>query len=403
MLKAFYRINEAAGVAMTLLPGSGPEISACLITSDGKKLDFVKKLTGVQDLRALGSQLPAKTLVALNLSGKGVLLKQIEGVTAVDNSNFNQVLPAAAYEDFYVQQMPAVSGLLVAVIRKTEADPYIRQLADAGLVVVSLSLGAHAVRSILPQLNIYGHEIAFDQHLIVRNEAQEWLSYHYHTEHRAPFPIKAESEPLAETLVLAYAAAFQLLLSDQLEPLAVQADTLRGTLQKVKADRKFKTEGVAILLVFLLLLLVNFGLLSWLNAANSRLLSQVGASDQSLQDRNKRNEAITRQELLLRQMGWNGGLNKSLLIDQVAALLPDGVILEQVSLNPYDEKASETQKRQVFADREMLISGNSAQVIPVNEWIARIKTKLWVKDVQLLSYLVDHEKNTGEFKIKITY
>jgi hypothetical protein len=84
-------------------------------------------------------------------------------------------------------------------------------------------------------------------------------------------------------------------------------------------------------------------------------------------------------------------------------LLPDGITLDRIDVNPFDKRASELKKMQVFDDREILIRGSSAQVIPVNEWIARIKTKPWVKDVQLVSYLIDQEKNTGEFTIKIAF
>jgi len=39
----------------------------------------------------------------------------------------------------------------------------------------------------------------------------------------------------------------------------------------------------------------------------------------------------------------------------------------------------------------------------VNEWMARIKTKHWAKDVQLENYSFNNELNTGQFIVNITY
>src|SRR6202012_6183127 len=99
---------------------------------------------------------------------------------------------------------------------KTDADAYIKQLNDLGFNEVMLSLGAYPVIHILPQLNIYNDDVRFDGHLIKRNQQQEWTSYSYHKDNRSQFPVKAESETLAEEVVLSYAAAFQLLLHDRL-------------------------------------------------------------------------------------------------------------------------------------------------------------------------------------------
>lgn len=402
MLKKFYQISETVGVSIRIT-GEETDVSACFISTDGKALNFVKKITGLNDVRLLRERLPAKTVVALNLSGKGILLKQIAHLDEVTPGNFDQILPNAAYDEFYVQHFVSGENSFVALIRKKEADMYVTQLTDLGFTVAMLSLGPYPVEHILPQLNIYGEQICFNGHLITRNENKEWISYTYNKANRSPFPVKAESETLAEDLLLAYAAAFQLLLHDKVDAIYANAAGVNASLEELLADRKFKTEGSLLLIIFFVLLLTNFVLLSWLNTSNAKLLDKVGVSDQSAADMNKLNDEIAVKERLLTGLGWDGGVNKSVLVDQVAALLPDGVMLERLTINPYDKRQSELKKIQLFADRQLLITGNSAQVIPVNEWIARIKTKPWAKDVQLLSYQVDQEKNTGRFTIKISY
>jgi hypothetical protein len=45
------------------------------------------------------------------------------------------------------------------------------------------------------------------------------------------------------------------------------------------------------------------------------------------------------------------------------------------------------------------VTGKSERIIPVNEWIARVKTQKWVKNVQLDSYTFSNELNTGQFTV----
>jgi hypothetical protein len=72
-------------------------------------------------------------------------------------------------------------------------------------------------------------------------------------------------------------------------------------------------------------------------------------------------------------------------------------------VNPVDLPASRTQKFLAFYDRKIWIIGTSEKIIPVNEWIARIKIKSWVKNIQLENFAFNNELNTGQFTIIIDY
>jgi Tfp pilus assembly protein PilN len=114
-------------------------------------------------------------------------------------------------------------------------------------------------------------------------------------------------------------------------------------------------------------------------------------------------EQVKKDEALLKNLGWEGGINKSGLIDQVAALLPEEVKTTEISINSVDLNASRSQKILVFYQRRITIVGTSEKIIPVNEWIARIKTRPWVKTVRMESYTYDTELNTGKFLVTIDY
>jgi Tfp pilus assembly protein PilN len=143
--------------------------------------------------------------------------------------------------------------------------------------------------------------------------------------------------------------------------------------------------------------------LSGLNVENARLSAEVSSSARTSTDQQALNDKIKQKESLLRDLGWDGGINKSSLIDQAAALMPGEITLKEISLNPIDGAADHGFGSMKFRERKILIRGESAQIIPVNEWAARLKSKKWVKNVELESYNFNNELNTGIFTITLSY
>jgi len=403
MLDQYFRINEATGVCISIGQDGVIAVNACSVSIHNDKLDFDKKLTDISSIEELSKDLPAKTIIALNLSGKGVLQKQLEKVQEIDQNNFSKILLNANIEDFYVQNFTSGDQSFVSVIRKTEADKWISQLTTAGFAPLMLSLGPFPVQNILQQLNIYSNEVIFYGYTIQRNDQLEWVSCQYNESVISEFALKVESESIDEKLLISYAAAFQLVLANKIELIEAGVPALKIKLKQLLDDKKLKVQTSLILCVFFVLLLANFFWFSWLNSNNAKLADQVSRSVQSTEDIQKINDDVQQKETLLKVLGWEGSINKAALIDQVASLLPREITWKEAAIDPIDIPESRTQKYVVFTNGKIRIVGNSKKIIPVNEWIARIKTKSWVKNVQLDSYTFDSELNTGQFIILIDY
>jgi hypothetical protein len=402
LLDRLYSIKQAAGLAVVVGKDGRAGVNYCQVSLEGKNLSFEKKVTGLS-LQELGKQVKTEIPLCVNISGKGVLYKQLERVEEIGSSNFSAVLPNAPIDDFYIQHFPSGENSFVAVIRKTEADKLLDAIAEQGFSPLMLSLGPFPVAHILPQLNIYDEEIIFAGIKIERLTDKSWEKISFHEEFQAPYTIKVENEMLDQQLLLPYAAAFQLLLSGKLAAVRADVPALGSAFEGLLIDRRFKVNGMVILLIFFILLLGNFVWLSGLNAENARLADEVSTSDRTSTDQQALNDEIRQKEALLRDLGWDGGINKSNLIDQAAALMPAEVTLKEFSVNPIDGAANHGFGSLKFQERKMLIRGESAQIIPVNEWAARLKSKRWVKNVELESYSFNNELNTGIFTIMLTY
>jgi hypothetical protein len=403
MFGQLFNLSRVTGINLHIEKEGDITIDACEIEKTGKDLNILKTTLGLASIKQLAEKNTSKATVALNITGKGVLIKKISKVDVLTGSVFLQVLPNANMDDFYVQNFVSGEQSYVAIIRKSEADKYISQIEEPGFQVLMLSLGPFPSDPILQQLNVYNEETLFNGHRIVRDDQQNWQQYEYKSEYRSPFPLKIDVEKVEEQIVLPYASAFQLIMERQLNAVHADADGVQAKFQKVKENIQLKGYGVIFTMVLFGLLLSNFVASTWLTDENDRMSVLVSKTQKSTNDLSSTVDSIKAKVQTLQLLGWDGGINKARLIDELASVMPEELTLSKIEVTPIDINQSRNLKTAVFNDRLIRITGSSAKIIPVNEWIQRVKSKKWVKDVQLESYSVNPETKSGQFTITISF
>lgn len=399
----YYRICKAGGIAVELRNAGDPIINACLIEAHGNELNINIKLPNLMSLKELAAKMPVKEAFALNISGRGVLHKQLQGVDMSDEEAFAQAMPNSKSDDFYTQRVTSSETTFISLIRKAEADRWITELAHSGCEILSLSLGPFPIYPIQSSLNYYDGELRFAGNVIGRDDKKEWQSLKIEADANAKFPVKIGNEIIEENLLIPYAAALQLILAGQIEPVMANNTELGIKFNDLLNNIRLKANVAVILCAFFLLLLANFIVLSELSSANNQLMQQTSVSSVSINDVQKTYNELKKRRSLVNVLGWEGGTHKSVLIDEVGALLPDEITWSKLEVDPVDMQQSRDRKAPFFDNKRIKISGTSQKVIAINEWMARIKTRHWVKNVQLESYNWNNELNTGEFKINIDY
>jgi hypothetical protein len=403
MLKQHFRINEACGVNIVVAGDGSLNISLCLIKANGNQVDLTKKVTGLKELKELQKHLPEKVPIALNVSGKGVLIKQTEHIDKINEQNFSKVVPNANPDDFYIQNYISGERSFIGLIRKADAERWIHDLELLGLKVLLFSLGPFSVSNILPQLNFYGEQILFDGHQIQRDAQGNWVSYRYEVNSSTEFSIKLETEIIDGSLVLAYAAAFQLILVDTLPIVQADISQLGVQLKKALTDKRISVISLVTLSVLFVLLLLNFITLTHYTAENEKLALRVGQTARNLTDFDLLNTSIEQKEAMLDSLGWDEIGNHSILIDQIAQLVPPELTWQEVFVNPLDLGTDQAQRSINFQKSTIKVVGSSQRIILVNEWIGRLKSLSWVKKVLLQTYNYNSEENTGQFTVLIDY
>jgi hypothetical protein len=402
-LEQYYRIRQAAGVAIHVKLDGNIAIQVCSVSAQGNKLDINEKKINLAKVDELKKYLPARIPIALNLSGKGILQKRIERTLEVSQQNFHQILPNGNYEDFYVQNFISGEYSFVSLVRKGDADKWLSQLKELGLVPLMLSLGPFAINLVIEQLNIYDQDFQFGGHRVVRNESGEWTECLSGEKLTSAFPVKLASEKIDEKLIIPYAAAFQLVLAGHIEPVKTNVEILESVLQEKLSANKRKTILVLGLIILFTALMVNLIVFTFLSRANMQLADRLSTYQQDTQNLALLTEQIKAKEERLTKLGWDGGINKSILIDRVAALLPSEVTLQEIAVNPFQADKNHSGKALLFETRKIRIRGESERILPVNEWIARIKIQNWVKNVRLEDFIYNNELKAGQFTITVNY
>ena len=255
----------------------------------------------------------------------------------------------------------------------------------------------------MPLLNSYGDQLGFDGHQLLFNEEQHWVDYQYTPGSGREFELKIDIEPIPQQFLLAYAAAFQLILNEKLDLIGVVDQQAQQALTELLAKLKFKKNSSLALLSLFSLLLVNFLLFSHYNTANQTLASKAGQRSTQSLDRQKLAADVKEKEQQVNLLGWNHGQRYAFLLDQIGQTLPPAVTLNELQINQTGSTRSTAEKEMPIATGTIKILGQSASTYAVNDWLYALKKLRWIKAVHLEKYGAGQQQEVPVFTIKLNY
>ena len=371
----------------------------CELERKGNEIQIGEKKTVEGNLVKILESLPRKMPVALVLSGKGIIHKNMEIADGEEDAekNFRLVFPSIDANDFFVQQHHHEKNYVLSIARKDWVQELLEKLKRAGIEVCRLSFGGVVALHILPQLNVYGEEVQLDGHQFVMT-GKSFQSYAYKAEAKSAFPLKVGQQAIDEEMVLAYAAAFQLLLSDKLAPIVAEVPAVNDGFDQLVGTALWKKRALIFLGGLFALLLLSFTLFSHFNQENEQLLREVGAQTASADQMDLLKQQISKQEHLLKQLAWNGGYNYGFLVNEIGKSMPRPLSLISLSINDFKTEEEKTDRKP-----NVKIKGTTANLTAVNNWIFVLREKSWVKSAKLVKFQEDPENDNYQFDILISY
>jgi Tfp pilus assembly protein PilN len=390
--------KKVAGIE-AVFSAEGKTTFNCVILSVKENLVQIEhKEEGFEDVKTLKTLSLENVPLVLSVTGRGILHKKIKDEYTDDIHAFSQIFPNSNFRDYYLQKAKAYNNqIYISLIRKGLIDQLLLTFKEAGCYVTSLTLGPFSVADLNPllsmnlnELSFGNHELFFEKGLVDNYKIRESNDYSI---------VKAGDEAIPGSLLIAYASAFLGIIEyDCIRTEIAEVDRQRDEWEQKK---KFKLIGFSLLAVFLSALLINTYLFTNYNQENQLLTLKLGRlNDISVNLEEEENE-LHQKEVFLSQAGWLYPAKSSYYSDQIAALLPASITLTKMAKNPFNEKESRSQRKEVFDNGILRVDGFCAKPTELNSWIKIMKDQNWVHDAHVEDYTFDSKTELGNFTVQI--
>lgn len=392
-------LTTSLGIELKWLTDTTFSCRYCVLTKNKNSLTISAKKVVEGSLSTIIESLPRNYPVALVLSGKGTLHKIISIENGSDSEQMlKHAFPGVEEHDFYSQIFTDESISLVSIIRKSMADPLLEKLERAGVKIYNLTVGAMVTTQIWPQLNIVNKEIRFDGHSFSVSESKALLNYSVNPDFRQELPFKIGDENVPENIIVAYAAAVQLILHDRLALVTTNSDAIEISFKTFLEQARLRKQLMVLTFGLFFLLLISFLIFSYYNSENSRLVREVGNQTASADHSELLQRHIAENEYLMKRLGWNGGYNYGYLLNELGSSAPNRLVLKSIQMNDYK---TDEEKRNM--EPNIRVTGTTDNLAAVNNWIFILKEKPWVKTVKLVQYQQEAESDLYQYNLLLTY
>lgn len=394
----FTPFDHLLGIEIVLLQEGQYRCSYAVVYRKGYALEILehKQLEG--SLVKVLESFPRKYPVALALSGKGIIHKQLEDAGDGQSGLFKAAFPSVEKKEFYVQEFLQEKQAWISIVRKSLADDLLGKLKAAGLKVYALSLGGLPILGIWDMLGETDAGFSADGHVFSVAADGNFSGYAYIEARAGEGKVALGENKVASRSVLPYALAFQLFLHNRVEMVKAENEQADLAFVSFLEDSGLKKMASVFIFVLLGLLLVSFFMLSHYNAENAVLNERAGHLTATADQGDVLKKEIAQQKALLNKMGWNGGYSYAFLLNEIGSSRPRLLNLTQVQFGE-DKKTSSVEQ----AGNTFKISGETADLSAVNNWIFMLKEKKWVRSVRLLRYQQDMGSDSYFFNLLIAY
>lgn len=327
----------------------------------------------------------------ITINTNQVIQKEVEGSNAADEKLVRKVFPNIALEEFYYETCRLKSQSIVAICRKKYVEDLLKSYESQGVYVAGVGLGICAIAGIIDlslenelQTNTHCIQIASDATVLSQIQRPQHHSYDING-------ITIDSQSL-----LAFAGTLRLFGSPSVSGNLSQYNTaIFGKFeQSVLFSKAIKT-FTGILLV---LLLINFLTFTHYYKKAQEVSNNLSRNQSAIAVNNAVADRIRMKEVKVKTLASSRN-SVSLIINEIAVIVPTSVTLTELSFNPLQKKVKPeepilTTKKVILASG--IISDNTA----FTNWIEKIGKMNEVAAVTIVNFGKNEDNETG-FSIKI--
>lgn len=410
LIERVYAINDVIGISCELLE-NGMVLRSCRVKRRGNQLKIVERRT-FSDYKDLQIYLRSrrKVPISIQLHGKGVLIKRRQQLPSSTDNSLEDLFPGFEESNFVYSSLRGADIYWYAFIKKELIKCIIAKITQAKNPIIKLYLGPFVADSILDQLNGYSGNYYFSGYQINRDpELKKWTVLTTSTNEPRKTILKLNGVDFPETHVLCYAAGFALLMEAYIEDYSVRYNLFDDANAQYKERNKLRIQAIAYLVFICIVLLVNTGL--YIHYSNT--LETLKSESQITMNQQTEAAAIDRKiannDLLLRDLGWNAGIRKSWIMNQLAHSMTGDYSIKwsSVEISPRPQKSSVRFGMDNNESNRFIIKikGVCRSLDDLTQWDQHLQAMRWVQRTEIEQFSADNNNEMGlsEFSLAITY
>lgn len=397
------RIPEVVGVEILVGEGDSWIANLAVLRRERTKVHFVNGEYKLASMDALKERVPGGAPLVLTISGKGIIHRFIVAEPlATEDDYLRKVLPNAKPGEFYVQISPVDGQQVVSVARRALVDELAKQVLQAGMELLSVSLGPFALllfKGYLPAPNAGSLAVGPHQFTVDQGVFRAYQCHPSDTE--APVKrLRIAGEELNEYLMPAFALAFYAISDLDAPHVPFEGEGLRTA--DFRERLLFRRLAVGLIGFFLLLLLGNALLFM---SYSGKVAGYTGSDAPGIQQEiEKLQQQVRAREQLLGGL-WQADSRQwgmAYMADRIGESLPDGMLLTELVIYPKDEGLSRKERRPVHRPSSIGIKGTCADIALLNQWIGTLRALPFCQVVDLSEYGFDERERMGIFTLNLT-
>jgi len=332
--------------------------------------------------------------IALTITGKQVILKQIEALEDEDDTILLQkVLPGAKMDSFYIQKYRNGNKWFLAILKKEILDQLLQEFKTKTFDVISIFLGPFCIIPFIENTK----ELILPQYTLQLNNDTLFITQ---TNSLVGSDLHISNEVIPFYQIIPFSSAFYIFSNSnflyQIEPKNVLTN---------KEEVKFYIYLIALLRFFLVIVLFMALTNYFLNKAYQNALSDLQTTTSEQQRKyllyEKQQQELNQQISILQTTGVSSVKTYTYYADKIAELLPQSISLLNLHIGVISNKMKTDTKLNIIKNK-IIIRGIANNTLDLNEFLLKLEQEKWVKRSIIKNYNQTDRENPGIFEINIT-
>jgi hypothetical protein len=388
----------SAGLEIVFADNGDVSYSLQFAKLTAKGIELYEELLKSDNIDFILNKIPKSIPVSIAISGKLILIKKFISTDLTESEILTKIFPNAEKDSFYTQCCDVNNNNhFVGVIRKDSLRKIINTLSEKGNFIVGIYVAPFLIQPFIKyikqeetEIDIVGYQIETDGSNIVNIKNNTFLP-----KKKGVF-IQNEKVEFESFIPFLAAISYFFNFSNFTN---YNLNFLNNEIEEFKFYKWFSLFYKVGLGIILFILLVNFLLFNSYNQYRGELESLLLINKTQLETYDELNKKFNEKHIFLKNTSFDKVSKKSFYADRIASEVPTNIRLIEINIAPIRKHNRELSKFEFDSDI-VLIKGKCSESIYLNDWVQKIKTYYWVKDLQIINYKYS-SLNLGEFEIKL--